>query len=41
MYKAFIFLLMVLISILFGSLTVVVVFRTVGIVKELIDDWRE
>ena len=41
MYKVFIFLFAVLILILIGSLTVVVVFRTVDFVKNLVDDWRE
>lgn len=41
MYKVFIFLLAFLILILFGSLTVVVVFRTMDFVKDIIDDWRE
>lgn len=40
MYKVFIFLFAVLILILLGSLTVVVVFRTVDFVKNLIDEWR-
>lgn len=41
MYKVFIFLSAVLLFILLCSFVVTVVFYTIDIVKELIDDWRE
>ena len=41
MYKAFIFLLAVLLLILIGSFVAIVVFYTVDFVKDIIDDWME
>ena len=41
MYKVLIFLSEILLFILLCSFVVTVVFYTVDIVKELIDDWRE
>lgn len=41
MYKAFIFFLAVLSLTLLGSLVVMIVAFTVGVVKDLIDEWRE
>lgn len=41
MSKVVIFLLKFFLLLLLGSVTVMMVTLTVGIVKELIDDWRE
>lgn len=41
MYKVFMFLLAVLALTFLGSLVVMMVAFTVGIVKDLIDEWRE
>lgn len=41
MYKAFIFILSVLLLTLIGSIAVIAVFSAVDFVKDIIDDWRE
>ena len=41
MYKAFMFLSVVLILTLVGSFVVMAVFSTVDIVKDIVDDWRK